>query len=200
MKRLVRILLVALSVVSLLLCAAVVAVYVRSYFVAETFDWVSPRRDGMRHVYWVRGRIGLAVQTNAMTPAQMRMMNVEFNPPAGVQYRRQGAEHRRDRPDDLEPGWSWFRPTADRGWGGFRYRAGRLGVFSNLRQWVVPFWALAAVLGPAGAIALLHLRRRLREWRMRGENRCVGCGYDLRATPDRCPECGRTVASDNVAV
>jgi hypothetical protein len=52
----------------------------------------------------------------------------------------------------------------------------------------VPYWfVLACSAAPASRwITQLLLRRR-------GPGLCPSCGYDLRATPDRCPECG-TVA------
>lgn len=52
---------------------------------------------------------------------------------------------------------------------------------------VVPLWlVMALLLLPwVGQVTRFTIRRR----RMRA-HRCVSCGYDLRATPGHCPECG----------
>ena len=47
-------------------------------------------------------------------------------------------------------------------------------------------WAASLLLAAPPA---LYLRRRLRGPR-RPPGACPACGYDLRATPERCPECG----------
>jgi hypothetical protein len=46
------------------------------------------------------------------------------------------------------------------------------------------------VLIPVALIATLRRVPWLRRRRARRAGRCERCGYDLRATPDRCPECG----------
>ena len=52
----------------------------------------------------------------------------------------------------------------------------------------VPHWFLALI---TGVLPLLAIRGIAHNGQSTGS--CTVCGYDLRATPDRCPECG-TVA------
>jgi hypothetical protein len=57
------------------------------------------------------------------------------------------------------------------------------------RSWLVhrlavPYWF------PLAATALVPVGSLVRRCRQRPAGRCHRCGYDLRATPSRCPECG----------
>jgi hypothetical protein len=54
-------------------------------------------------------------------------------------------------------------------------------------------WGYGLTAMVTGATRLLRIGRKDR---FRREGRCVVCGYDLRATPDRCPECGWTATAD----
>ena len=54
--------------------------------------------------------------------------------------------------------------------------------------WSIPYWFPVLITGVLPATALYHrMRRRARR---RPAGYCVTCGYDCRATPERCPECG----------
>lgn len=63
----------------------------------------------------------------------------------------------------------------------FDIAAGRLTVV------VLPTWFLLPL---TAALPALWVRNFVRTLRRPGPGCCAACGYDLRATPDRCPECG----------
>jgi hypothetical protein len=78
------------------------------------------------------------------------------------------------------------------GWNGFLYHKGQWGDFC----FAVPIWPLAVpVVIAAGLLQYRHRRRH----RWESEGLCRQCGYDLRATPERCPECG-TVTADSASL
>jgi hypothetical protein len=55
----------------------------------------------------------------------------------------------------------------------------------------LPFWMICLVLSVIPTIGGVKAVRRRRQ-----PGKCRVCGYDLRATPDRCPECGAVWESD----
>jgi hypothetical protein len=82
-----------------------------------------------------------------------------------------------------------FKPTPQ-----FKNRWLSPGLFAavsdtfEIRDILFPHWF--AVLITAAPPIILALRTGLRP-RKSSIGRCSVCGYDLRATPDRCPECGK---------
>jgi hypothetical protein len=55
------------------------------------------------------------------------------------------------------------------------------------RIFTIPIWSLTLIFGILPAVEVV---KRLRRSRRLSANRCASCGYDMRATPERCPECG----------
>lgn len=62
-----------------------------------------------------------------------------------------------------------------------------LGTAGSVRAVII---AAVAVGIPLAAVGLLILEGLDQIYRRRQAGQCIRCGYDVRATPDRCPECG----------
>jgi hypothetical protein len=117
--------------------------------------------------------------------------------PNGIQFDEAYIEVRRPAPVFIPSPRLKFRPVSV-GFLGFRWEdaGGYSGISASklvvrLRTLSVPYWALAALAAAPRLVLLARDSRRARRVR---DGVCPSCGYDLRATPGRCPECG-TAAS-----
>ena len=170
-RRLLRILIDALTILSLLFCLASAGLWVRSYWRGDDVGRAGGRlADGSRvYIGGLSGGGGLAVGAIVESPA------VRVGP--------------------LPGGWHWYafgRPPVPYPLGA---EANRWGFGWNdhssngIRRRVIvfPLWlptALCVALPLARGALFIRRRRRI------SDGHCSKCGYDLRATPDRCPECG----------
>lgn len=85
-----------------------------------------------------------------------------------------------------------FVPASNRlGFGHHRLESTKPAVSMFEDTYVVPLWLIMLIFAiPPLRWLQLHRRRRILETM----GACAVCGYDLRATPDRCPECGTVPA------
>jgi hypothetical protein len=85
-------------------------------------------------------------------------------------------------------GFSWFSRQSDDAPPEQDVLLGALGSGTGgAGTWSVRLWPFALALGVLPLIVASTYVRAARRARL---GRCPTCGYDLRATPARCPECG----------
>jgi hypothetical protein len=184
-KRLLRILLNSLTLLSLLLCLATLVLWPRSYFANDWLHFVIPPHGRQWTQYSVSSNKGSVFVSyynfRFKSDSELQDFIRPREAPAGFSY--QGYPPRdnyyltgsrlRRLGFMLEPEYGTREAT---------------GLYSFPRA-AVPHWfvgLLSAALPASRLYLILHRRRRRKRLGL-----CPVCGYDLRATPDRCPECGQ---------
>ena len=160
-----------LTALSLLLCVAVTVLWVRSYWRADEVRWEGA--GTWAGVNSSRGRL-MAYHATAVVPGGLSRGNGE------VRYDSRTAG------EAYLGAWLPLRPNQL----GFGFQSGT-AAGARLYYALAPAWVVVLSAAVPAVVAWRTRRRRRRHER---RNLCRRCGYDLRATPDRCPECG-TAAS-----
>jgi hypothetical protein len=174
-----------------LLFVATVGVWVRSYFVADDVRLAAPEFPAGEYHY----RYALSVWRGRLIVSWVRNVTAYTPPLVYCSWESMTAE--------WEPyGDGQFKPGETRlGIGVTTFETGRGGTQSGSeeqdREWDVrlPMWPLAAICGVPAAVWIWGVWRRTRGTAAARLGLCPGCGYDLRASSDRCPECGRPIAA-----
>jgi hypothetical protein len=152
--------------VSALLCVGVCVLWVRSYWRMDTLAGYCGRDDWVQ-ISSQRGSVllGHASRNNLAASGMLQGFWL------GVVYLHE--------PGARQVGTHW------RGFG-YYHRRNPPQAISQTLLWF-PDWLLV-LSGAVLPLAFLNRRRRIR--RRAASGSCLRCGYDLRATPERCPECG----------
>ena len=204
-----------LSALSLLLFVAAVVMWARSGFVADYVERVSVRQPpnpvwtrvliasgkgvlSLRHDHWQYVYRGNDPRRGEYQVPKVGVVAPEENW-LGY-FTPQGTSHSSSETS------RWPHPfDKDESRAGFFWKTERVGdtdvrpdfwIIGERWQGAIPYWFAAAAFSLMPAVALHRATRNLRQRRLARIGLRPSCGYDLRATPGRCPECGTVPAAN----
>jgi hypothetical protein len=187
-KRLFRILFNAVTALSLVLLIGTLALWLRN----RREDAVQ-RLGGSGQIFCIQsyGRSLLVQVVRPEQPFDHYVRLSKINPPGT--WRRGFAQDeqwtlyypiRNEDGQDIQPGFLGFAGGKTFSlWG---HQRGWYPHASPSRFVLVPYWFLTLLTALLPTVATARFLRRRRY----GAGFCRCCGYDMRATPARCPECG----------
>ena len=181
MRRLARAIFTVVSAASLLLCVATCVLWVRSYWVRDGAAWFR-HTEFAEDGEWQWEEFAVASWPGfvmCMYVGEHRVLVAEKFPPWEFEWRQFPA-----RADGriLDTRFAWERHEEPLGTSVPRV------YFRTTVQF--PYWPVVLAASALPATWLVHWRRRRRLRHRLASRLCPACGYDLRATPGRCPECG----------
>ena len=199
MKRFQRWLFNGTAAISLLVFLSSSILWIRSYWRGDTLQWnklyfsatvpktEDPPPTGYYDLYFSSGAGYFSMHSSAQTYYPTHgMIDILFDPNQGISY---GCDHFPLRqqlnplPIGVSPNDKWNR------WNhaGIQYvSVVSPGSHETLFDIAWIYIVAISTLMPTRKMLAVMRNRRM----MRRAGLCHSCGYDLRATPDRCPECG----------
>jgi hypothetical protein len=163
---------------SLLLCLGTTSAWIRSHFTQDV--WVKTTAAGRHYeLATLPGQFRLTIGDGWINPAPWRWYHGTLPNRLIVLGHRPIYE------------WYWYG-IAVHGTSGTTYDYSTTSWFrGTYKTYAVPFfWPIALTLLLPACVAVRSRRFLIRQQFRRVRGLCPSCGYDLRATPQRCPECG----------
>jgi hypothetical protein len=180
MRRLARHLFTLCSAVSLLLCVAACVLWVRSHRTVESVWWQG--RYYMVSLQSSAGRLGIY---GVSSPGG----SFGNDSPELLGFHRYTSQVSPDELVDLRDTFGLSTGAHRVSDFVFTWTRERGMLFHNV---LAPYWFVAALTAVMPLMVIVRVARSRRRARA---GLCVNCGYDLRASPERCPECGTTPAA-----